>query len=276
LGAHLITALIVDSAHGCGTVSMMARRMVQLPLPPKGRGGWRPGAGRPKSRTSGVPHLRRSSFPKRFPLHVTLRVGGDVGSLRTNRCFRRIQRAFFYGHDRFGMRLVEFSVQANHIHLVVEAEDRRALWRGMQGLEIRLARAINRVLHRTGKVFVDRYHARVLKTPKEVRRAVEYVRHNFKKHQARRGRATHPWYIDPYSSMSGEARWYVDQHWRSALIVAAPDTWLLKRATAPPSKPVHNRSGSSRYVALRHTRSQPTKRLKLHSLAGAQLSSTRT
>src|SRR6266540_986051 len=209
-------------------VKRRRKKPVQLELRARTWGGLREGAGRPRT-TGWVIRKRRPEFPGRFPHHVTLRVRRDVGSLRTEKCFRRIKRAFFYGHDRFGMRLVEFSIQGNHIHLVVEATDRCALSRGIQGLTIRLARAINRVLSRRGKVFADRYHARILKTPTEVRNAVEYVRHNFKKHQQKSGRPTHRWYIDPYSSMSGQACWYVHDYDWSALIVASPKTWLLKR-----------------------------------------------
>src|SRR3954451_8426116 len=93
------------------------RKMVQLELPTWG--GRRKGAGRPKVKGV-VLHRRRQPHKSRFPLHITLKIRREVGSLRTDRRFARIQRAFRYGKDRFGMRLVEFSVQGNHIHLIVE------------------------------------------------------------------------------------------------------------------------------------------------------------
>ena len=112
-----------------------------------------------------------------------------MGNLRTDKRFRRIQRAFRYGCDRFGMRMIEFSVQGNHIHLIVEAKNQSALSRGMQGLAIRLAKGINRLSNRKGQIFTDRYHARILRTPTEVRNAVRYVLHNQKKHVRKAGRA---------------------------------------------------------------------------------------
>jgi len=204
----------------------MARKMVQLPLRGQRRGGPRLGAGRPRKKGAGVSHLRRPRFPGRFPLHVTLKIRAEVGNLRTDKRFRQIQRSFFHACDHFGMRLIQFSVQGNHIHLIVEAQDQASLSRGMQGLAIRLARGMNRLGARTGKVFADRYHARVLRTPSEVRNAVHYVLHNQRKHEQRYGRAVHPWYLDPFSSASGEACWYVDDD-GSALIVTRPRTWLL-------------------------------------------------
>jgi putative transposase len=206
---------------------MARRKPKQLSLPIKGHGGWRPGAGRPKKKDAGVSHLRREAFPKSYPLHITLKMKKDVGDLRTERRFRYLQRALFRGGDRFGMRLKHFSVQNDHVHLIVEARDRTALSRGVQGLSIRIARTINRLSQRRGRVFADRYHAHILKSLAEVRNAVHYVLYNRHKHVP----GTHPWYIDPFSSASGEACWYVDEKWRSAMIISRPDTWLLRHAS---------------------------------------------
>jgi len=209
---------------------MTRRKPVQLELSkPKTRGGKRKGAGRPKT-VGVVQRVKRPEFPKRFPLHVTLRIRRDVPNLRRDKIYAQIQKAFLGGHEKFGMQMVHFSVQGNHIHLIVEADDKQCLSRGLQGLNVRIARAVNRALQRKGKVFADRYHARILKTPTEVRNAVRYVLNNLRKHRP----DTHPWYIDPYSSMSGEACTYMssDYAW-SALVVAAPRSWMLKQATAP-------------------------------------------
>ncbi len=78
--------------------------------------------------------------------------------------------------------MVHFSVQTNHAHLICEADDARALSRGVQGLAIRIARRMNRLAKRKGKFFADRYHAHVLKTPREVRNALVYVLQNAAHH----------------------------------------------------------------------------------------------
>ena len=124
------------------------------------------------------------------------------------------------------MRVCEFSVQYGHIHLVVEAADKRALSRGMQGLEVRLAREVNRRFARRGQVFEDRYHARPLRTPTEVKNTVHYVRYNMQKHSADLGLPTDDWALDPFSSVSGAACWYDGEH----RTIARPLTWLLKNA----------------------------------------------
>lgn len=171
-------------------------------LEPRARGGRRPGAGRPPNGLrAGVSHLRRPSLSAAHPLHVTLRVVPGVRSLRGSSLFRVIRRALAAASCRFGFRLVHFSVQRNHLHLLVEARDRLALRRGAQGLAIRVARAVNRRLQRRGKLFGDRYHARALLTARAARFALRYVLANVRKHAAAQLPAGH---IDDCSS----AAWF--------------------------------------------------------------------
>jgi REP element-mobilizing transposase RayT len=113
-----------------------------------------------------------------------------------------LRRAFAGGKERFGFRLIHYAVQGNHLHLVVESDGAMSLSRGLQGLLVRIARQLNRELHRQGRVFADRYHARPLATPREVRSALRYVLLNGHHHAARReGSAFWRWSRwDPCSS----------------------------------------------------------------------------
>jgi putative transposase len=183
-------------------------RSKQLALQFRTWGGARPGAGRPpRHRPSRVSHLARPRFPASFPLHVTLRMRHHVWSLRSRRCFDALERAFFAGGDRFGFRLVHYSVQGNHIHLLVEAAGKETLSRGMRGLGVRIARALNRVMRRRGSVLADHYHARILRTPTEVGRVRVYLRDNARKHYGLAG-------ADPFASSKP---------------LTAPRTWLVRR-----------------------------------------------
>jgi REP element-mobilizing transposase RayT len=155
----------------------------------------------------------------RFPVHVTVRMLPHVWNLRSRRSFTIIGRALYKAADRFATRLCEFSVQGNHLHLVVEAADRVALGRAMKGLGVRLARGLNRLMNgRRGKVLADRYHAHILRTPTEVKRAVTYVRDNHRKHTLERGGVISPSFVDPYSSASTA----------HGLRLPHPRTWLLR------------------------------------------------
>jgi hypothetical protein len=120
-----------------------------------------------------------------------------------------------------GFRLLHFSVQADHLHLLVEADGHTRLVRGLQGLAIRIARAVNRALGRRGRVWGDRYHVRLLRTPREVRHALVYVLQNWRKHVP--GARGH----DPRSSAAWFSGWGVPAQLSSVRApVATARTWL--------------------------------------------------
>ena len=204
----------------------MPRRLknpVQLMLPnTQGRGGRRKGAGRPRSKDM-VSRRTRPTLNWRYPLHVVLRLRHDVGRLRNVVRFKHMKRAFRDGCQRFGLRMCDFSVQDGHIHLLVEADSKQALSRGMQALEIRLAWRINLTRANPGRVFADRYYARPLRTRAEVINALQYVRYNWHKHRAQQRLFVDWREIDPFSTLSGDAQWYDEE----TKTIAEPRTWLL-------------------------------------------------
>jgi hypothetical protein len=187
--------------------------------------------GRKKSASSGPSHQAREEFDPRHPLHVTVKLVEGLPSLRWGREYGVIVEALRAGCTRAGrlvegvFRLVHFSVQGNHMHWIVEAGDRESLARGVGGMCIRIAKALNRLWKRTGEVFAQRYHAHVLGTPSEVRNALAYLYRNAEKH----GRKAPPGWMDPCTS----ARWFDEFNVCPALTretrpVASALTWLLK------------------------------------------------
>jgi REP element-mobilizing transposase RayT len=171
-----------------------------------------------------VAHRARPEHKARHPLHVTLRAGRRLPSLRKQIVFEQVRRAI--GRTaRTWFRVVHYSVQVDHVHLLVEADDKLCLTRGIMGLSIRVARAVNRVARRSGRVWGDRYHARPLRTPREVRNGIVYVLMNGRKHlPSARG-------VDRCSSAASFAGWRghppigppdLDEN------VEAPETWLLR------------------------------------------------
>lgn len=180
---------------------------------------------RARARKGRVPHVRREGFSSACPIHVTVRVRDGVPNLRSRLAMREIRGAFSVARERLGMRITQYSVQANHIHLVVEATDRCALSRAMKGLCVRIARRLNRATKRKGQVFADRYHAHILRTPTEVRNAIRYVMNNSLIHARRAGR---PWdfSIDPFAGGPCAKRFF--QTCRSLII--EPRTFLLRVA----------------------------------------------
>ena len=201
-------------------------KQLRLPLPKWG--GRRRGAGRPRKHPHpgligpGVPHMKRADFAARNPVHLTLRTLPGVGFLRGYSRLRAIEDALREARERFGLRVIHYSVQGNHLHLLVEADGVASLARGMQGLAIRLARALNRAARRRGTVFADRYHSRVLATRREVVNALRYVLQNFRHHLRE---DVLPAGTDPCSS----AIWLRIPVSEDAPVVA-PRTWLLRHA----------------------------------------------
>ena len=148
-----------------------------------------------------------------------------------------IRNAFVAGCKRDGFRIVDWSIQDDHIHAIVEARDNPSLARGIQGLCVRVSRGLNRILERRGSVFAERYHVREMKTPREVRLARAYVINNLRRHEAQHGRVMPNGWVDPLSSWA----WF--DGWRDCAAirqdkaragpekkppVATPHTWLLK------------------------------------------------
>jgi REP element-mobilizing transposase RayT len=199
---------------------------------PTGRGGWRPRAGRPRGRRHAA-HERREAFKASQPLHVTLRVVDGVGSLRREPVVDVVREVIRVAGNHEDFRVVQFNVLGNHLHFVVEAGGANPLARRMQGMVVRLARRINRVVGRRGKLFAERYHARALRSPREVRNALRYVLLNARHHS---GQALARGWVDPFSSGAWFDGWAgpmrTDQPWMRRLVrmrspAAAPRTWLL-------------------------------------------------
>lgn len=138
-----------------------------------------------------------------------MKVQPGVGYLRTQRRARAIVEAL---REARGIRVVHYSVQGNHLHLIVEAESAAALSRAMQALATRIARRLNALSARRGTVFADRYHARALTTPREVKNAVRYLLTNYR-HHARENLPRS--FVDPLTS-------------RADAPLVAPSVWLLR------------------------------------------------
>ena len=167
-------------------------------------------------RSTKVPHTTRPDISG--PAHVVLRVCRNLPTLRSPKVYRVLERAFRDGKSKKGFQLVEFSIQHDHLHLVVEADHRRKLTRGIQGLMIRIAKRLNRFWRRkVGRVFEDRYFALAVATRRQLWATLRYVLHNGRKHGVWR-RSDRP---DPYSS----GKWF--RHWQERL-------HRVRRPTRPP------------------------------------------
>jgi REP element-mobilizing transposase RayT len=160
-----------------------------------------------------------------------MRVVEGLPTLRERGLFTAICNAIAAANTeaklRDSFRVLQFSVQTNHLHLFVEADDADTLSRGVQGLAIRLARRINGALRtprgpRRGTVWNGRYHARELKPPREVRNGLVYVLHNLKKHRP------HERGLDVCSSAVAFTGWRDFEPTAPLDWLPRPRTWLAR------------------------------------------------
>jgi hypothetical protein len=191
----------------------------------------RAGAGRPpRGPRASERHETRPRVEPRHPLHVIVRVTPGV-RLRRRAGWRAVRHGLHVTLARADFRVCHVSIQATHVHLVVEADSTTALARGMQGFQIAAARRFNRLVRRRGVLFADRYHPVPLTVPLQVRNAIAYVLNNWRHHREDRFAAAHARF-DPFSSAPAFADWHArppseTDPERERLPVAMPSTWLL-------------------------------------------------
>ena len=203
----------------------------QIALPFRRHGGARKGAGRkPSSPRPPVQHVRRPRVPGYCPSLVTVRVRPNVPSLRSRAFIAVFGESLRRGCERGEFRVCQFSIQRDHVHLLVEATGKDALARGMKSVTMRLVWAASRAFGRRGPVLYGRYHLKVLRTPREVRNALAYLLMNVRKHWQRARGAPPPVRLDAASSggsFDGWRRpgWIAEP--RAPASVAPARTWLL-------------------------------------------------
>jgi REP element-mobilizing transposase RayT len=237
------------AARNPNTASSRKRRSepTQLVLFKK-RGGKRRRAGRkPKGRRAGSRHKVRPALNARYPVHVVLRTVREVGNLRRRFTYKAIREATLTTARREDFRIVHLSIQRTHVHLLVEADGKRALAAGMQGFQISAAKHLNAAIsrdkpgpRRRGAVFPDRYYAEIITSPRQARHALSYTLNNWRKHKEDQGFPMREWKIDWFSSAAMFPGWaeyppYEEDPFLCCapetydpLIVYQPRTWLLR------------------------------------------------
>jgi REP element-mobilizing transposase RayT len=219
------------------------RKRGQVEMVFRTHGGKRRGAGRkPKGARAGASHAARPEHNPRHPVHVTMRVVGSASGLRRRDIYFAVREATIVTAKREDFRIVHLSIQRDHVHLIVEADSKCALSKGIRGFAISAARQINKAItarggdRRTGRVFADRYHACSLTSPRAVRNTLAYALCNWRHHGEDRAPFARTWKVDPFSSgavfpgwkelESSPFFWPLPSAYHP-LIVFHPRTWLL-------------------------------------------------
>jgi hypothetical protein len=181
-------------------------------------------------------HVARPAHDSRHPVHVTMRRVRLGPSFRAELARRAIE-AELYAVKARDVRVVHYSIQDNHLHLMVEGANRADLGRQMKLLFSRIAMAVNRIARRTGKLFADRHHRHELKTPTEVRRALVYILFNNRKYQHRSATtialdeaSSAMWMTDwaPTSTPTAETLARQRANYPKGPPITKPETWLAR------------------------------------------------
>jgi putative transposase len=181
-------------------------------------------AGRPEIHDASLRHRARPRHARNTPLHITLKAREQLPSFREQVLMKALIHAVRMTR-REGFRIVEFSIQSDHIHLIVEADDKEKLARGMKSFTVRAYRLFNAVLGRRGPVWNgQRYHRRDLKTPKQVRNALVYCLNNFRKHRPNASDSA----VDAASSGPWFRGWRDGPAPKPDRPTALPETYLLR------------------------------------------------
>jgi putative transposase len=209
-------------------MSRPRKHHIQEALPFPKRGGKRKHAGRPKKGfRASERHKKRERLLARFPVEITLRVERDLGSLRKYDTYHAIRRALPSTFRRTDFRISQISLQDDHVHLIAEASDEIV---AAHRLNAAFSKKRGRV--RRGRVFSDRYHARILRTPTEVKRALNYVLNNWRHHNQHHGIESSFWDVDYFSSGPTFTGWKEPlpdppTATYEPLPMRPPSTWLL-------------------------------------------------
>ncbi len=213
-------------------VKRSGKRGEQLELELPTWGGARQGAGRKRVAVRAtVPHVARARTRDYNPVFVTIRMHDHVPSLRERTAWAVIVRTMRAFRGRWGLRVVHYTVIENHLHLICETEGGDALSKGMQALMTRLGKALNRHFGHKGTAFAGRFHARELRTPSEVRYALQYVLLNARKHAAELGMELPREWLDDRSTGAIFDGWSdpLDIPERNADFGTSPaQSWLLR------------------------------------------------
>lgn len=162
----------------------------------------RKNAGRPAKNDRGIRHTARPFLERSTSLHLTVKIRREKADLKNKSILLLLKRAIQRGR-RKGLKIIHYSLEYDHVHMLVEAEDNTTLGVGMQAFGVSLAKGINKIKKKAGEVYKHRYHFRKITSALELKRVMSYIFNNGVKH----GTAQNV--LNPFSSIRAERKWYL-------------------------------------------------------------------
>ena len=157
------------------------------------------GAGRPAINDIGIRHIKRPKISRLTTLHLTIKVRSNKADIKSKKILKALHHAIKRARLK-KLRVIHYTLEFNHLHLLIECESHKTLHQGMQAFGISLSKAINRIKKLKGTVYKHRYHLKKLATRRELKNALHYIFNNGKKHKRTNS------ILDPYNSLVAEKR----------------------------------------------------------------------
>lgn len=190
------------------------KKQLELNLNKGRHGGRRSNAGRKRIHSKGVAHRSRESVNHRTPLHINFKYKTTI---KNKQCLKLLKRAIINSR-RLGLNVIHYSLQSNHVHLIVEAVDNKILTKGMRSLTVTMAKGLKK-----GRVQLGRYHLHVLRSLQETKNALRYVLYNEAKHSPLR-----LFHVTEYSSLYFKNK---------ASFLDNPRSWILQTISGSDTVP---------------------------------------
>ncbi|MBC7430062.1 MAG: transposase [Bacteriovorax sp.] len=156
-------------------------------------------AGRPAINDRGIRHIRRDRITKPTSMHLTIKVREYKADIKSKRILRALHHAIIRARLK-KLKVIHYTLEYNHVHLLVEASDHKVMHRGMQALGISLSKSINKIKCLKGTVYKHRYHLKRLTSTQQLKNVLHYIFNNGIHHKRTSS------ILDPYNSMPAEMR----------------------------------------------------------------------
>ena len=156
-------------------------------------------AGRPAKVDRGIRHISRERIKVLTTLHLTIKVRENKADIKSKTILKALHHAIKRARMK-QLRILHYTLEYNHVHLLVEATGNKILHSGMQAMGISFSKAINKIKCLKGSVYKNRYHFRSLKTRRELKNAILYIFNNARKHKRSLSA------LDPFNSLVHEKR----------------------------------------------------------------------
>ncbi|MGZ3789032.1 MAG: transposase [Bacteriovorax sp.] len=160
------------------------------------------GAGRPAIHDIGIRHSSRPFLKKPSSLHLTVKIKKNRADMKNKSVLGLLKRAIKNAR-RQGLKVIHYSLEYDHVHLLIEADNNYILGKGMQAFGVTLSKAINRMRKLKGGVYKHRYHFRHISSARELKNVMNYIFTNGLKHKTAKN------IMNPFNSMKAEKKYFL-------------------------------------------------------------------